>query len=76
MATSIDAFAVGLSFAMLDMKIWYPSLVIGIVAAGMTLAGMLLGGRISKLFGKRIEIVGGLVLLGIGVKILLENILP
>ena len=41
----------------------------------MTFTGMILGVRIGKLLGKRIEIAGGLVLLGIGVKILLENIL-
>jgi manganese efflux pump family protein len=74
-ATSIDALAVGLSIAMLRVDVWYPAIVIGIVAAAMTLAGMRLGRRLGIRFGQRMELVGGLVLLGIGVKILLEHLL-
>ena len=73
-ATSIDALAVGLSFAMLQVKIWYPSVIIGLVAAGMTVIGMRIGGRLGKRFGHRMELIGGLVLIGIGVKILIEHI--
>lgn len=74
-ATSIDALAVGLSFAFLVEDIWYPSLIIGLVAAGMTLLGLRIGARLGAMFGKRMELVGGLVLLGIGVKILAEHLL-
>lgn len=74
-ATSIDAFAVGLSFAMLDMNIWFPCVCIGIITGMITLFGMLMGGRLGQRFGKRVEILGGLVLIGIGVKILLQHIL-
>jgi putative Mn2+ efflux pump MntP len=42
-ATSIDAFAVGISFAMMEVEIWFPILIIGAAAAVMTLFGMLLG---------------------------------
>jgi len=73
-ATSIDALAVGLSFAMLKVSAWYPSLIIGVVAAGMTLIGMNIGGRLGARFGKRMELIGGLVLIGIGVKILVEHL--
>lgn len=73
-ATSIDALAVGLSFAMLRADIWYPSLVIGLVAGGFTVAGMLIGGRLGARLGKRLEILGGAVLLAIGVKILVEHL--
>lgn len=73
-ATSIDAFAVGLTFAMLRVAIWYPAAVIGIVTAALTTVGMLLGGRLGSRFGQRMEIAGGLVLIGIGVKILIEHV--
>lgn len=74
-ATSIDALAVGLTLAMLDVSIWVPALVIGVVAGVFTVAGMLLGRRLSGLWGRRVEIFGGLVLCGIGIKILVEHTL-
>jgi putative Mn2+ efflux pump MntP len=73
-ATSIDALAVGLSFAMLRVRVWYPSLVIGLVAATMTMVGMRIGARLGMQFGRRMEVLGGVVLIGIGVKILLQHI--
>jgi len=73
-ATSIDALAIGLSLAMLGVGIWYPSVVIGIVAGGMTLAGLRIGGRLGRLFGRRMEFAGGLVLIGIGARILVEHL--
>ncbi len=73
-ATSIDALAVGLSLAMLGITIFRPALVIGLTAAILTLAGMILGSRIGVAWGKRVEIVGGLVLLMIGIKILWEHL--
>ncbi len=74
-ATSIDALAVGLSLGMLGVSIWQPALVIGLVAGLLTLIGMLLGRRIGTLWGKRVEVLGGLILLGIGCKILFEHLL-
>ena len=74
-ATSIDALAVGLSFALLRIRIWYPSLIIGLVAAGMTTLGMLLGARLGARFGRRAEAVGGVVLIAIGLKILADHML-
>jgi manganese efflux pump family protein len=73
-ATSIDALAVGLTFALLDYSIWSSSAIIGVVACGMTIIGMFLGKRLGDRFGKRMELVGGLVLLIIGVRILLSHI--
>ncbi len=72
-ATSIDACAVGLSFAMLHVSIWYPAAVIGVVTGALTTLCMVFGARIGARFGQRMEIVGGLVLVGIGVKILLSH---
>ncbi len=74
-ATSIDALAVGLSLAMLQVSVWFPSLVIGVVAGILTVAGMLLGRRISGIWGQRVEIFGGVALCAIGLKILVEHTL-
>jgi manganese efflux pump family protein len=73
-ATSIDALAVGLTLAMLDVSIWIPALIIGLVAGVLTIAGMLLGRHLGKHWGKRVEVLGGVVLIGIGVKILVEHL--
>lgn len=74
-ATSIDALAVGLTLATLEVRIWLPVVVIGSVTAFLTLLGMLLGGRIGARLGKRIEVLGGLILIGIGIKILAGHML-
>jgi len=73
-ATSIDALAVGLSLAMIDSPIVVPAVVIGLVAAAFTASGMVLGRRIGTIWGKRVEVFGGLILIGIGVKIVLEHL--
>ncbi len=73
-ATSIDALAVGLSLAVLGVDIWYPAVVIGLVASAFTIVGMGLGQRFGALLGRRMEIVGGLILIAIGVKILIDHL--
>ncbi len=73
-ATSIDALAVGLSLAMVGSPIVVPAVVIGVVAASLTAAGMVLGRRIGAGWGRRVEVLGGLVLVGIGVKIVVEHL--
>jgi putative Mn2+ efflux pump MntP len=70
LATSIDALAVGLSLALLDVNIWYPGFMIGIITAAMSLAAIQVGRRLGMRFGRRMEIVGGLVLISIGTRIL------
>lgn len=72
-ATSMDALAVGLGFALLNVDILVPSLIIGMIAAGFALAGGFLGTSLEKILGNKIEILGGLILVGIGIKILLEH---
>jgi len=72
-ATSIDAFAVGLSFALLEIPIFYPALVIGAIALLLSSLGISFGNRLGDLFRQRAEIVGGVVLMGIGVRILIEH---
>jgi manganese efflux pump family protein len=73
-ATSIDALAVGLSFAFLEVRIWVPALVIGVVTALLTAISIQLGCRLGHAFGKRLDALGGLVLIAIGVKILIEHL--
>jgi len=73
-ATSIDALAVGFSLSVIGVSIWLPALVIGLVAGALTVIGMLVGDRIGSRWGSRVEILGGLVLISIGVKILIEHL--
>jgi len=72
-ATSIDALAVGFSFSVLKNPILLPAVMIGIVCFLMTVTGMIFGKVLAKLFGKKVEIFGGLVLIAIGVKILIDH---
>ncbi len=73
-ATSIDALAVGLSLAVLEVKILYPAAVIGAVAFGMTILGSRLGPVLGKVVGRRAELLGGIVLILIGIKILADHL--
>ena len=66
LATSIDALAVGFSLAMIRINIWYPSVMIGIITAGLSLLGIKLGRHLGRHIGPRMEIVGGVVLIVIG----------
>ena len=74
-ATSIDALAVGLSFAFLNINIALASPIIGAVAFVVTTIGFILGKKASKLIGKRAEAIGGIILLAIASRILLSHIL-
>jgi putative Mn2+ efflux pump MntP len=73
-ATSIDALAVGLSLAFLEVSVWIPSLVIGVVAAVLSALGALFGCRLGQRFGVWAERFGGLVLIAIGVKIVVDHL--
>lgn len=72
-ATSIDALAVGFSIALIKGDIFIPAIIIGIVAAIMTLIGMLIGEKASVRHGKKAQIFGGIVLILIGLKIVIEH---
>ena len=73
-ATSLDALAVGVSLALLGISIWLPSAIIGLVAAGMSLVGILLGSRLGSRTRRWAERIGGLVLIGIGVHIVVAHL--
>jgi manganese efflux pump family protein len=72
-ATSIDALAVGVSFAFFDVNIYYASAVIGIVCFIITALGMIFGKALSRIFGKKAVLLGGIVLIAIGIKIVVEH---
>jgi len=73
-ATSLDALAAGLSFAALGMRVFGPALLIGGVAMVLSYAGARFGPRLGRALGRGTELFGGLVLIGIGVKILLDHL--
>ena len=70
-ATSIDAFAVGITFALLNMSLLLPCTIIGIVAFIFSISGIFIGKKLGNYFGDKFEILGGAVLILIGIKILL-----
>jgi putative Mn2+ efflux pump MntP len=74
-ATSIDALAVGLSLAMLRVSIWYPSVIIGVVTLTISVIGFQFGVQLGARFGRRMEILGGIVLILIGLRILSSHLI-
>jgi putative Mn2+ efflux pump MntP len=74
-ATSIDALAVGVSFSLLNQGIWRNALIIGAVTFGCCMSGFEFGRRLGRLFEKWAGVAGGLMLIGVGTKILIEHLL-
>ena len=72
-ATSIDALAVGISFAMLEMMIWVPVAIIGIITFVNCFIGIQVGNWVGCRLGNRLGLIGGLILILIGVKIVVEH---
>ncbi len=73
--TSIDAFAVGISFALLDIRIWISGIIIGTVTFLASMTAIRIGKVAGEKLGQRVEVVGGLILIAIGIKIFLEHML-
>ncbi|BBL69172.1 manganese efflux pump MntP family protein [Methanoculleus chikugoensis] len=73
-ATSIDALAVGVSFAVLDIPIVSLAITIGVVTFVFSAAGVLLGSAFGHIMGEKAGIVGGIILVAIGLRILLEHL--
>jgi len=73
LATSIDALAVGFGLALVDVPIMTVALTIALVTAVLVLAAALLGDRLGARFGTRAEVVGGVILILVGVRIVLEH---
>lgn len=73
-ATSIDALAVGVGLAFVDVNIWFAALLIGLATMTMVTLGVMLGRVIGTAIGRKAEIIGGLVLIGVGVAILYDHL--
>lgn len=73
-ATSIDALAVGISLALLDSEIVLQASLIGVVTFLMSVFGVYFGSSFGRRIDLRLDLIGGLILIGIGVKILLEHL--
>jgi putative Mn2+ efflux pump MntP len=74
-ATSIDAMAVGVSLAFLKVDIWTSILVIGLMTGTFSALGVKLGNLFGCRYKSKAEVVGGIVLVGIGIKILVEHLI-
>ena len=74
LATSIDALAVGLSFALLEMQVVVPALIIGVVTLIFSMIGVAAGHGLKKVLGRKVEIIGGVILILIGIEILITHL--
>jgi manganese efflux pump family protein len=75
-ATSIDALAVGITFSLLNANIFVSAGIIGVITFVLSFLGVFFGCKFGGIFKKKVEILGGIVLVGIGLKILIEHLLP
>lgn len=73
-ATSIDALAVGITFAFLSVNIWLAVVLIGVITFALSCFGAFLGSKFGDKYSKKAELFGGIILIVIGVKILLEHL--
>lgn len=73
-ATSIDALAVGITFAFLGVNIWVAIAIIGVTTFALSLVGVVVGNQFGSRFEKAATIAGGIVLILIGLKILIEHL--
>ena len=74
-AVSIDALAVGLSLGLVGISVGYPAVLIGVTTGVLSLAGLRLGITAGRRLGQWIEVAGGLVLIGIGVRIVAQHVM-
>ena len=73
-ATSIDALAVGISLAMETDDIFFPAFIIGVVTMAISMVGVKIGNIVGTRFSAKAQILGGVILIAIGLKILLEGL--
>lgn len=73
-ATSIDALAIGITFAFLKVNLWLALIIIGVVAFTLSFFGVKIGNAFGTKYQKRAEILGGIILILMGLKILLEHL--
>ncbi len=73
-ATSIDALAAGISLAMLAVAIAAPAVIIALVTGALSLAALLLGNRLGEAYGRRMEILGGAILIAVALHLLISHL--
>jgi putative Mn2+ efflux pump MntP len=73
-ATSIDALVIGFSMGLIDVMIWIPAIIITAITFIVSMLGMLLGKKIGNKMSQKFEIIGGVVLILIGLRILIEHL--
>lgn len=73
-ATSIDALVAGFSLSILDLGILLLTVTTGIITLMLSMIGVQIGKRFGKILGNRVELISGLVLIGIGIKILIDHL--
>jgi putative Mn2+ efflux pump MntP len=71
---AMDALAVGLSLSLADVAVWYPSVLIGLITGAMCVLALVLGNRLRTVFSRWAEAIGGVVLIGIGLRLLLTHL--
>ncbi|MEM2111415.1 MAG: manganese efflux pump MntP family protein [Candidatus Bathyarchaeia archaeon] len=74
-ATSLDALAVGLGLSFLKVSVWTPAITIGIITLFLSFLGVYIGYKFASFFKNKIELLGGLILIGIGIKILIDHLM-
>ncbi len=74
-ATSIDALAVGVSFSCLNVSIYTPAIIIGIITFILCFLGVFIGKKLGHLFENKLELIGGIILIIIGIKIVIEHLI-
>lgn len=74
-ATSIDALAVGINFGLLQISLLLAVVIIGLITFVLCFLGVYVGNRFGHIFENKLELIGGLILIGIGGKILAEHIM-
>ncbi|NMC47553.1 MAG: manganese efflux pump [Chloroflexi bacterium] len=74
-ATSIDALGVGLSLSMVESDVLLSGLIIGIVSTIFTVLGLKFGRKLNRRFGRRIEVLGGLILITIGIRLVITHMI-
>lgn len=75
LATSIDALIIGVNFGIMKVSLATPAIIIGVTTFILSLSGVYLGGKFQKLYYFKVETIGGIVLIGIGLKILIEHLM-
>ena len=73
-STSIDALVVGVGFGILKVSVFTPAIIIGVITFLFSATGVLVGKNVGAKFGSKFEIIGGVVLILLGVKILIEHL--